>query len=191
MHVSDLSPKDQKLFSFFEFDANEELICEVRKHPFGLFVIYATGVLIGASLFIIFVLGPLLARDSSLGPNDSTLRTASVLIGGVLTTLAVVMTAIGVYLYSSNVMFVTSEKIAQVLYKSIFDRKISQLSIGDVQDVTVVQTGVFARIFKYGTIVIETAGEQQNYTFTFAPEPYENAKRIIGAHERDVARHGN
>ena len=88
-------------------------------------------------------------------------------------------------------MLVTSDKIAQVLYRTIFDRKISQLSIGDVQDVTVTQRGVLARMFNYGTIVIETAGEQQNYTFTFVPDPYMCGKAIVGAHEENLKQYGN
>jgi len=73
-----------------------------------------------------------------------------------------------------------------MLYKTIFDRKISQLGIGDVQDVTVTQKGIFARIFNYGTLVIETAGEQVNYIFTYTPRPYETAKQIVGSHENIV-----
>lgn len=101
------------------------------------------------------------------------------------------MMLIAAVIYNNSVVFVTSEKIVQVLYISLFNRKISQLGIGDVQDVTVQQVGIFPRIFNYGTLVVETAGEQQNYTFTYTPRPYESAKAIVGAHEKDVAAHGN
>lgn len=104
-------------------------------------------------------------------------------------TLAVM--TIQAILYSNNVIFVTSEKIAQILYINLFNKKISQLSIGDVQDVTVTQKGILAHIFNYGTLVIETAGEQQNYNFTYIPEPYKNSKLIVGAHERNLVQFGN
>jgi hypothetical protein len=100
-------------------------------------------------------------------------------------------TGIGAYLYISNVILVTSEKLAQVLYKSIFNRKISQLSIGDVQDVTVNQVGLTARLFNYGTIIIETAGEQDNYDFTYVPDPYKKSKLIVGSHEVNLTKYGN
>lgn len=93
--------------------------------------------------------------------------------------------------YKSNVVLVTNEKLAQVLYKNLFHRRISKLSIGDVQDVTVIQKGVFAHLFNYGTLIVETAGEQQNYTFAFAPNPYESSKAIVMAHEDNLKRHGN
>ena len=88
-------------------------------------------------------------------------------------------------------MIVTSEKLAQLLNPSLFNRKISQLSIGDVQDVSVHQNGIFPHIFDYGTVVIETAGEQQNYTFTFAPEPYKCAQAMVNAHEENLKLYGN
>ena len=194
MEPSKLSSVARRLFESIEFDQDEKLISEIRKHPFGLFVVYFTGMVVTASLFIIFIILPsfVLNNDAvSESVNTSNLNTILAIIGGILTLLSLVVTAIGAYLYQSNVVLVTSEKIAQVLYRSIFDRKISQLSIGDVQDVTVTKKGILANLFNYGTLVIETAGEQQNYTFTFTPDPYENAKKIVGAHEENLKRFGN
>lgn len=104
--------------------------------------------------------------------DASGLRSGLLGLSFIALVLTLIGTLIGVFLYRSNVIYVTSEKIAQVLYTSLFNRKISQLSIGDVQDVTVTQKGILAHIFNYGVLVIETAGEQQNYTFTFVPDPY-------------------
>src|SRR5690606_5340605 len=105
------------------------------------------------------------------GISGDSARSAIVLLGFLLVVGVVVMMTIQAVLYVNNVIFVTSDKIAQVLYVTLFNRKISQLSIGDVQDVTVTQKGILAHLFNYGTLVIETAGEQQNYTFTYIPDP--------------------
>lgn len=126
-----------------------------------------------------------------LGIELGSLRPILIAIGFLLTTFSLIGTAIGAYLYQANVVIVTSEKIAQLLYTTLFDRKISQLSIGDVQDVSVQQKGIFARIFNYGTLVVETAGEQNNYVFTFTPQPYETAKAIVGSHEENLKAFGN
>lgn len=101
------------------------------------------------------------------------------------------MTLLTGYLYQNNVVLVTNEKISQQLYRTIFDKRISQLSIGEIQDVTVSQIGVFAKIFGYGTLVIETAGEQNNYIFNYSINPFECSKLIVAAHEAYVARYGN
>lgn len=193
MDPKSLSSSARKFLELIEFDSDEQLVCEIRKHPFGLFLIYLSGGFVTISLFILLVALPFLVNDSQFGADFSfdRLRPMIVLAGFIFCVITILITLVGAYLYRANVVLVTSEKIAQVLYRTIFDRKISQLSIGDVQDVTVTQNGILARYFNFGTLVIETAGEQQNYTFTYAPAPYECAKQIVGAHERNVALHGN
>lgn len=193
MHIQDLSSRARSFFNMIEFDENEELVWEIRKHPFGLALIYFTGAAIAAIIFSFLVLGPMVFSSDFLGLDIElgSVRPVLILIGFVLTVFALVGTAIGAYLYQANVVIVTSEKIAQLLYKSLFDRKISQLSIGDVQDVSVQQKGIFARMFNYGTLIVETAGEQNNYVFTFTPKPYETAKAIVSSHEENLKQYGN
>ncbi len=188
-----LSKIGKRLFEVIEFDENEELICEIRKHPFGLFIVYLSGIIVSVVLFTACLLSAwfIEAEFSTLTGTMDQYRGIIVFVGLILSLLALGVTAIAGFIYSSNVMLVTNEKIAQVLYLTLFNRKISQLGIGDVQDVTVTQNGVLARIFKYGTIVVETAGEQQNYTFTYAPNPYHFAKMMVGAHEKNLELYGN
>jgi len=193
MDPSQLSRNAKEVFKRIEFDKNEELVSEIRKHPFGLIVIYFIGTLVTLALLTVTMAVTAFAQGDQLGTGVdlSAIQPYVAVLGGVLIIASVVMTMIGAYLYKSNVVLVTSEKIAQLLYKTIFDRKISQLSIGDIQDVTVSQKGLFARLFNYGTLVIETAGEQQNYTFTYTPDPYMASKDIVGAHERNLTKYGN
>ena len=188
-----LSHEGRKFFEFIEFDPDEELVTEIRKHPFGLFLIYFIGgfVVLTLILFVIFVANFNLGELGLGEGNTSSLRAIAILVGLLLMVGGIVMTFISAFLYKSNVIYVTNEKIAQVLYVSLFHRKISQLSIGDVQDVTVRQNGIFAHIFKFGTLTVETAGEQQNYTFTYVPDPYQSSKQIVGAHEKNLVLHGN
>lgn len=187
-----LSSLGKKFFQFVEFDENENLIMEIRKHPFGLFVVQATGlfitlIIVLTSMFLASGLSTTLDIDLQSNGGKSIIITAGLILG----VLSIVGTEIAAMLYRSNVIFVTSEKIAQVIYVSLFNRKLSQLSIGDVQDVTVRQNGIFPRIFNYGTLVIETAGEQQNYSFTYVPKPYEASTAIVGAHEENLKKYGN
>lgn len=193
MEPNTLSPRGRSLFSKIEFDSDEKLLGEIRKHPFGLFAILFTGGLIAFALMISLMVVPLLITEDpiGLGIDVTSIRAVLVGLGFLLTVLAITMTAIAAYLFQSNVVIVTNEKITQLLYTTIFHRSISQLSIGDVQDVTIKQVGLFARIFNYGTLTIETAGEQENYTFNFTPNPYETGKLIVGSHEENLKKYGN
>lgn len=198
MHTIDpksLSPSARQVFKHIEFDENEKLLYELRKHWFGLFVIYAFGTFVTLLMLGLAIGGAALSQSetdtSDIGLTGGSIGAILIATGLLLSLLSLVVTAIAAYLYRTNVVLVTSDKLSQLLNQSIFNRKISQLSIGDVQDVTVAQRGIFAHAFHYGTLVIETAGEQQNYTFTYAPNPYEAAKIIVNAHEENLKQYGN
>jgi uncharacterized membrane protein YdbT with pleckstrin-like domain len=185
-----LSAIGNKFFSLIEFDDDEELLLEIRKHYFGLWMMILSGMFIAMAALLLSILAASSNFMEYLG-FDGSANGIIGLLGFVLVIFVAVLTLIFAQLYRSNVVFVTNEKLAQVLYITLFNRKISQLNIGDIQDVTVTQKGFFAHIFGYGTLVVETAGEQQNYTFTFVPHPYPAAKLIIQAHEANLKQYGN
>lgn len=188
---SKLSDIGRKHFKLVEFDSNEKILTEIRKDRVGLLMIYITGIFISTILVIAAIVISTVDLNSLLDIRSNTYKAPLVLVLFFLSFLSVISMLIGAFLYKNNTIYVTTEKIAQVLYVTIFNRKVSQLSIGDVQDVTVTQKGLFPHLFNYGTLVIETAGEQQNYTFTFVPEPYEKSNAIVSAHENNVALYGN
>lgn len=182
---------DNKYLKLIEMDADEQVVCFIKKHPIGLLGIYITGILIA---FTVLVGGVIFASWYQMQP-DLQVTTP---VGAIVTLLCIIIslliigfTYIAGFIYSNNVIIVTNEKIAQVLYRNLVDRKTSQLSLGDLQDVTVDQKGLLARVFKYGTLVIETAGEQNNYNFTYAPYPYEFSKSIVLAREHSIEKYGN
>lgn len=185
-----LSPVGKKFFNLIEFDDQEELVLEIRKHSFGAVLIVLVGLFIILFFFAIAILLSISFRNGLVGSTGSY---SGALIGGavILSGFAVFGILLSVIVFINDVIFVTNEKIAQVLYKNIISRKVSQLNIGDVQDVTVNQNNIFARIFNYGTLVIETAGEQNNYIFSYVPRPASASNLIIEAHESYVAKYGN
>jgi hypothetical protein len=188
-----LSPIGQRLFRFIEFDDNEELITEIRKHPLGLFFIWVMGLFIAAAIIAATSLLALKLGDMGLGTIDGsgTIKTIIVGLGLLLGAFSVVMTVISSFIYKSSVIFVTNEKIAEVVYTSIFNRRIWQLGIGNVEDATVTQKGILPRLFNYGGIVIETAGEATNPAFAYVPRPNDYSQVIIRAHEQYVEKYGN
>ncbi len=189
-----LSQTGRRFFDLIEFDENEQLILEVRKHPFGLLVIWTLGVIVSLVLLTVpIVLAAFIGSSGSVvGASDvRSIQALLFFIGIVLAVGGMGVTFINTMLYKNNVIFVTSEKLAQVIYTSLFNRKISQLSIGDLQDVTVKQNGIFPRAFNYGTLTIETAGEQSNLVFNYVPAPYDSSKLIVGAHEANLHKYGN
>lgn len=160
----------------------ETVVKEVSKHQVGALIIIAIGLIIIASIMLAS-LGLYAVVNSTQSENEGGYG-ALILYGGFILSIAVgIATFINVYLYQLNRLIVTTEKVAQITYRTIFDRKVVQLSIERVQDVTVSQVGILPRIFHYGTVYVETAGDQEEYVFTFAPDPYELSREIMNIHE--------
>lgn len=188
-----LSSLGQSLFKYVEFDENETILAEIRKHPFGMFIIIFTGLIIALILVVVLIVLALNLNSFGIGVEGDSNNFGGILVvlGLVLALLTIIITGITAILYRLNVVYVTNEKIAQVNYMSLFNREVSQLNIGKVEDVTITQKGVFSYLFNYGTFQVETAGELPNKEFTYVPKPHEKSKIIIDAHESYVEKHGN
>jgi len=179
-----------KYIDLIELDPEEKLVCTIRRHFIGLLGVYLTGMFIAVA-----VLGGSVLLSSWIGSNitgsNSNIEVIVIVVGLVFSAVLLFFTYVAGYVFRNSVIIVTTDKVAQILYRNLVDRKISQLSLGDLQDVTVDQRGLLSRLFKYGTLVIETAGEQNNFTFTFTPLPYKCAREIVGAREASIKKYGN
>ncbi len=178
----------------FERDKEERLIGEIPRHPIGLFFIF----FVTAFLILLVLAGAffLVKEQDRLRATVGLQRIGD--ISNLVTILTLVLiglialgAAISAYIYKNNYMVLTDQKIVLIKTKSIFSRSVSQLSIGDVQDLTIEQRTLLARLFNYGTLKIETAGEQAHFTFAYAPEPHECGKHIVNAHEENLKLYGN
>lgn len=185
----DNSPNNSKKNNSFGIvlSEGETVVQDLKKHPIGV----AISLIVGA-LLIVTILGItffIFSLMQSSGKTNSGAYGSLVVFAGVIISIGIaVATAVNAYLFRMDSLIVTTDKIAQIEYKTIFDRKVVQLSIERVQDVTVSQIGILPRIFKYGTITIDTAGENEDCIFSFAPNPYENSQMIMDIHEKAVAK---
>lgn len=185
----DNSPNNSKKNNSFGIvlSEGETVVQDLKKHPIGV----AISLIVGA-LLIVTILGItffIFSLMQSSGKTNSGAYGSLVVFAGVIISIGIaVATAVNAYLFRMDSLIVTTDKIAQIEYKTIFDRKVVQLSIERVQDVTVNQIGILPRIFKYGTITIDTAGENEDCIFSFAPNPYENSQMIMDIHEKAVAK---
>jgi uncharacterized membrane protein YdbT with pleckstrin-like domain len=155
---------------------NEQILCDARQHPFGIIAIYLLCLFgIVSAFFTVTVFLP-----DSFGTSAqvySIIALISIIVGIFLVIAMIVAT----YVYKQSRLTVTSKNVVQVQQGGVFTRKISQISLANVEDVTSVQKGVLAQIFGFGTIKIETAGEQVNFIFNYAPQPARIAKIILNA----------
>ena len=109
---------------------------------------------------------------------------AIIVLGAVLIVLVLFTVT---YIYRQSKLLVTDRSLVQIMQKSLFNKKVSRLSMSNVEDVSEEQRGILSSIFNYGTLMVQTAGTMENFIFTLCPNPSGLADRIIEARQ-DYAR---
>lgn len=161
-------------------NADETKIADVRRHLFGLIALY-TQVIVGL-LLALGLIGFLLPGFlDTLGISTGTGASIFGLISILLVFFAAVFLVLAHRIYTANQLIITDKNITQVLQMGLFHRKISELSMSSIEDVTAHQRGLFQTVFNYGTLTIETAGEQRNFNFAYCPNPNAHAKILLDA----------
>jgi len=161
-------------------EPGERLVVIVRKHPIGIIGIYIEA-LVG--LLVVFGLFLAIAPDFFNGLSDQAYK---ILVGVIILGLAVLIffLFVATYVYRQSRLLVTDRSLVQILQKSLFIRKISRLSMSNVEDVTAEERGILSTILNYGTIIVQTAGTLDNFIFPYCPNPAKYADQIIEARQR-------
>lgn len=161
---------------------DETLVADVRQHWFGLFLIYLQiTVALGLSLFLIVAFLP--GLSDALGVSDATVNSLAAALVMVALVFGAIFLILATRIYKGNQLIVSDKNITQVLQIGLFNRKVSELGMANVEDVTAQQSGIFPTIFNYGVVKIETAGEQNNFIFNYCPNPNAYAKAILDARQ--------
>lgn len=160
-------------------DADENKLAEIHKHPVGIILLYIQATI---GVFLASALGYFLL-PSVLQDTDKAFQVGNI-FAGISILLAFIVIVIATIIYRENRLTITDRNITQILQYGIFSRKVSQLNVNNVEDVTAEQKGILATTFNYGTLKIETAGEQVNFHYTFCPNVGYYAKIILDAREQ-------
>lgn len=166
-------------------DSKERLVADVRRHWLGRLVIIITG-----AFLILFMLGfvlflPSLTKGMDLNTNGQVKVLVS-LVFIVIAALIGVGTIITLWIYNQNRMLITDENVVEVRQIGIFSHRVSHLNMINVEDVTVIKKGILQTLFDYGTMIIETAGEVENFAFPNTPNPDLYRRVVINLHEKTI-----
>lgn len=108
-----------------------------------------------------------------------------------LATSAYILFILGLLLYGFvdyylDVYILTDERIVDIQQVGFFRREIAELHLREVQDVSAQVKGFFPTLFHYGDILIQTAGDRENFIFYSVPHPYRVSKKIADLHEAQI-----
>jgi uncharacterized membrane protein YdbT with pleckstrin-like domain len=165
----------------------ETKLVDIRRHPFGLIVMYIETIvgLGGALLLLIYLVPGVISQSPEQKANIVGALAAFSFFAIVL---AVIFLLIATYIYRQNRLIVTNLNVTQVIQASLFNRKVSEIAMSNVEDVTSHKQGLFPTLFNFGTLRIETAGEQNNFIFVYCPKPDAIAKAVLDAREQFLYR---
>lgn len=77
-----------------------------------------------------------------------------------------------------NIYIVTNERIIDIDFQYLLFKRFSQAELERIQDITYTAGGIFATIFHYGSVYVQTAGELPNLEFLAVPRPDKVVEKI-------------
>lgn len=158
----------------------EQIIAEIKRHPIGIFMTYLGGALSVTLIIVVAALAPSIFQGAGLEDNFGM---AAIILAFILSIGICAVMFIATTVYWQNRWIVTDDSITQITQHSLFARRVSQLSMESLEDVTVDQHGILQTMFNFGTLHAETAGEKSKFVFQYCPQPNKRARQILQAHE--------
>jgi hypothetical protein len=151
----------------------------VHRSLIGLIGIYLVAIVAVAAIFTLLVGISPDAFDTS-STTISPQLSAIIIVGA---TLLVLILFTATYIYRQSRLLITDRSLVQIMQRSLFNKKVSRLSISNVEDVSEEQRGILPSFFNYGTLMVQTAGAEENFIFTLCPNPSLIADKIIEARQ--------
>lgn len=95
-----------------------------------------------------------------------------------------------------DITIITPERLIDMDQNGMFNRQIAELELPNIQDVSAQRVGLLQTFFDFGNVLVQTAGEMDNFELTGVRHPNEVARKITdlkGGHSKqmgeDIAGH--
>lgn len=81
--------------------------------------------------------------------------------------------------YHLDVWLITNERVLSLEQKGVFNRRVAELRLSRVQDVSSQVKGIWQTFLHFGDIKVQSAGEEPKFLLYEIPNPYEVAERLM------------
>ncbi|OGJ37545.1 MAG: hypothetical protein A2383_00805 [Candidatus Pacebacteria bacterium RIFOXYB1_FULL_39_46] len=153
-------PKPQKI-TFDTQTRDEQIILILRQHPITLL---KQIVIIIIALFL-----PILTKGSFFAEFLPDSYILGLNLGWYLLISSYILSTFLIWFFS--VFIITDERIIDVDFVSLLFKDVSSAKIDAIQDISSKTSGFLASVINYGTVYIQTAGEQRELQFENIPQP--------------------
>lgn len=163
---------------YLHLEPDEKVIATFRRHWIAIFPVFVSTVLL--LLAMVLVPGWLAAVPENLLPSfiRSGLLVALMVVGP----FSILILALAYYVHTQNIVRLSNKYYLQVTQAGLFSRTVSKLELDQVQDARGTRRGLLGTILNFGEVLIETAGQEQNFFFKPVTSPLEMAEQINDAH---------
>ncbi len=158
----------RKRYPQLNLSDGEYIISAVKRHPFGLFQIWATAFgLIAAFMGLLFAF----LSGGGDGVNFDTVLPLATAILGILFVLILAGAVVASYIYNNNRFYLTNESVIQEIQNGIFSKHEQTVSLSNIEDASYMQTGILPAMFNFGLIRLSTEGDETTYRFSYVSDP--------------------
>jgi len=153
-------------------DSDEEMIRIVRQHP----IVLAKTIIINGLIILLdfFFIAFLFAKG---------------LWGIIVFLVFLIFPSFFIFrrwrIWANNVFIITSKRVIDVDQNSLFSKEVSECNYEKIQDVSFTIKGIFATLFNFGEIRIQTAGTQANLEIRSIKDP-QRIQEIITDAQREA-----
>lgn len=160
--------------SFPGKDRREAIFVFVRPY----FVAFLPTALIFMLIFAFSVVAQISIASGSLSDLSVSSHNLIVLGLGIFEMFVLSIFIIALMDFYNDILIVTDRRLVDIEQAQLFSRSIAELQLEDVEDVNSKVEGLFATIFGYGTVEIQTAGTNPNFISKHLRQPREIASII-------------
>lgn len=98
--------------------------------------------------------------------------------------LGVVYLILNIYLYLSSMYILTDARIISINQSKLLVRKINEVPLSNIQNVSHVRKGLFQMVMDFGDVEIQTAGSTLAMIMKDVPHPYKIQQKILAKEEK-------
>jgi hypothetical protein len=137
-----------------------------------------------AAIFFILMLVSFLAQAyvsttsffANFGPNFNEF---AVIFLGVFELFGLLVFLVAILDFYFDLLIVTDRRLVDIDQEQLFYRRVSELSLEEIEDVTSEIKGFLPTIFNYGTVIVETAGARTDFVINNIRNPREVSVIIL------------
>lgn len=137
-------------------------------------------ILVALVIVLVVIMVGIFFYTQNIGKIETAISSFFVSLGGFGLLIIITFLVIGtVWIWRRNKVIITNQHIVDIDQIGLFNRSVSTLRLEEIQDISASAKGPIQTFFQYGTIVIQTAGERENFVFDYVPSPYDLEHYIL------------